>query len=67
MIWYKENTDQLYSILETSEKGLSVAEASARLKKYGENQLSIKKDSIWKIILEPFKNVFEKRAKGTSG
>lgn len=58
MIWYKENTEQLYEILETSEKGLSDAEASARLEKYGENRLLIKKDSIWKVILEPFKNVF---------
>lgn len=58
MIWYKESTGQLYEILETSEKGLSRAEASARLRKYGENQLAIKKDSIWKILLEPFRNVF---------
>lgn len=58
MIWYKENTEQLYKILETSEKGLSKTEASDRIKKYGENQLAIKKDSIWKILLEPFRNVF---------
>lgn len=58
MIWYKENTEQLYEILETSEKGLSSTEASARLKRYGENQLAIKKDSIWRIIIEPFKSVF---------
>jgi Ca2+-transporting ATPase len=58
MIWYKENTEQLYEILETSEKGLTKSEASERLKKYGENQLAIKKDSIWKIIIEPFRSVF---------
>lgn len=58
MIWYKENTEQLYEILETSEKGISKTEALTRIKKYGENQLAIKKDSIWKILLEPFRNVF---------
>lgn len=58
MIWYKENTKKLYEILETSEKGLSSSEIPERIKKYGENQLAIKKESIWKIILEPFKNVF---------
>ena len=58
MIWYKEKTEQLFEILETSNKGLSQAEASSRIKKYGENQLVIKKESIWKIILEPFKSVF---------
>jgi Ca2+-transporting ATPase len=58
MIWYKENLKQLYEILETSENGISKTEASSRIKKYGENQLAIKKDSIWKIIFEPFRNVF---------
>ena len=58
MIWYKENTEQLYENLQTSEQGLSSAEVTKRLKEYGENKLAIKKDSIWKIILEPFKNVF---------
>lgn len=58
MIWYKETAEQLYSHLQTSDKGLSKTEVSARIKKFGENQLALKKDSIWKIILEPFKNVF---------
>jgi Ca2+-transporting ATPase len=58
MLWYKQNTEQLYENLETSENGLSKAEAVLRLKKYGPNQLDIHKDSIWQIILEPFKNVF---------
>ncbi|NCU43950.1 cation-transporting P-type ATPase [Candidatus Saccharibacteria bacterium] len=58
MIWYKEKTERLYEILETSEKGLSKTEASERLEKYGENQLAIKKDSIWRILSEPFRSVF---------
>jgi len=58
MIWYKENTKELYEILETSEAGLSKAEVAIRIKKYGENQLAIKKDSIWKVIFEPFRSVF---------
>lgn len=58
MIWYKENTKELYEILETSDKGLTNTEVSIRLRKYGENRLAIKKDSIWKIIFEPFRNVF---------
>jgi P-type Ca2+ transporter type 2C len=58
MIWYKENTEKLYELLETSDKGLSKAEASERLKKYGENQLAIKKTSFWRILIEPFRSVF---------
>src|SRR3989344_5115451 len=58
MIWYKENVEQLYEILETSEKGLSSAEAQERLKKYGPNQLIIKKEPLWRVIVEPFRSAF---------
>ena len=58
MIWYKENTEQLYKILETSENGLSSAEARERLKKYGPNQLVIKKEPSWRVIVEPFRSAF---------
>ncbi len=58
MIWYKENSEQLYDILETSEKGLSKSESTKRLEKYGPNQLAIKKEPFWRIIIEPFKSVF---------
>ena len=58
MIWYKENTDELYEILETSETGLSKNEADKRLLEYGLNQLSIKKEPLWRIIIEPFKGLF---------
>ncbi len=58
MIWYKENIEQLYDILESSQKGLSSSESIKRLKKYGPNQLAIKKESLWRIIIEPFKTAF---------
>lgn len=58
MIWYKENKEQLYEILETSQQGLTAHEATSRLKKYGPNQLAIKKEPLWKILIEPFSNVF---------
>lgn len=58
MIWYQQNTEQLNEILGTSGEGLSKSEASSRLKKYGHNKLVIKKDSLWRIIVEPFRNVF---------
>lgn len=58
MGWYQQTTEELYDALETSEQGLPTVEASARLKKYGPNQLAVKKDSLWKIIFEPFKSIF---------
>jgi len=58
MVWYKQNTEQLYTMLDTGESGISVGEAKIRLKQYGLNQLKIKKDPLWRIIIEPFRNVF---------
>lgn len=58
MVWYKQTTESLYQILETSENGLSTADAQQRLQKYGPNQLSVRKQSIWSIIIEPFRSVF---------
>src|SRR5680860_13004 len=58
MLWYKQNTEQLYTMLDTGDNGISFSEAVTRLKQYGPNQLVIKKDPLWRIIIEPFKNVF---------
>ncbi len=58
MTWYKQNTEQLYEILETSDRGISSQEASNRLNKYGANQLAIKTEPFWRILVEPFRNVF---------
>jgi len=58
MLWYKQDTRQLYDNLETSEKGLSSFDANLRLKKYGYNRLAIKKESLWLIIIAPFKDIF---------
>lgn len=58
MIWYQQNNEQLFKALNTSDDGISDDDVLVRIKKYGYNQLLIKKDSIWKIIFSPFKDVF---------
>lgn len=58
MIWYKETAEKLFEILETSNKGLETSEVKKRLKKYGYNQLNIKKDPFWRVIIEPFRSIF---------
>jgi len=58
MLWYKQKIEQLYDILETSENGLSDSDVAKRYKIYGPNQLVISKEPFWRIIIEPFKNVF---------
>ncbi|HZJ34443.1 MAG TPA: HAD-IC family P-type ATPase, partial [Candidatus Angelobacter sp.] len=58
MLWYKQNTEQLYEVFDTGDSGLSSEEALSRLGEYGQNQLAIKKESIWKVIIAPFKDIF---------
>lgn len=58
MIWYKQKIKTIYETLNTSELGLTELEAKVRLKKYGPNQLAIKGEPLWRIIVEPFRSVF---------
>ncbi len=58
MIWYKETAEDLYRILKSSKSGLTDQEAQKRLKEYGPNQLAIHKTPLWRIIIEPFNNIF---------
>ncbi len=58
MLWYRETEQKLFEILETSNHGLSKPEVTQRQKEYGLNQVAAKKDSIWKVIFEPFANAF---------
>lgn len=58
MTWYNLTIEQLYRTLGTSSEGLAKSEIAPRIKKYGENRLIVRKDSIWKLLFEPFRNVF---------
>ena len=58
MIWYQQKTEDLYHILDSSERGLPAAESRKRLLSYGPNKLAMKKTPFWKIIIEPFLDVF---------
>lgn len=58
MLWYTETKQKLYEIFQTSDDGLSPAAVDQRQKEYGLNQLGIRGESIWKVIFEPFRNVF---------
>lgn len=50
--WYNLSSEEALASLETSLKGLSDEEASARLKRDGKNELPRKKrDGFWKILL----------------
>jgi len=58
MTWYKQKLEDVYKTLDTSENGLTSEGIPKRVEKYGLNQVAVAKDSIWKVIIEPFKNVF---------
>ena len=56
--WHAMTSEEAAMILQTSEEGLTDAEASARLAKYGKNDLRQKKPkSIWKMILDQLTEV----------
>jgi Ca2+-transporting ATPase len=58
MFWYKESIEEVFTTLSASQDGLSTSEAAIRIVKYGENKLEFRSKPIWKIILEPFSNIF---------
>lgn len=43
--WYQRNTDEVFQALETSSNGITAAQATERLKKYGYNEVKIKKQN----------------------
>lgn len=56
--WYNLKTEEVLKKLETSTNGLNEKEVLNRIEQFGRNELiAEKKDSIWKLLLEQFKNV----------
>lgn len=58
MLFYQKTTDETLAAVGGSTGGLSSKEAKKRLKKYGENSITVKGGSLWRKIIEPFWNVF---------
>ena len=50
MDWYKKDISRVFEELVTSEKGLSVSEAKARIEKYGQNKLPEQKTESFLIV-----------------
>ena len=58
MPFYNVSIETAYKNLNTSPDGLSRREAARRIDQYGRNALKIKRDPIWTILIEPFRNIF---------
>lgn len=58
MLYYSHSAQQTLDLLKSSTNGLSHAEAKRRLHEYGFNEIQLQRTPLWRIILEPFANVF---------
>lgn len=58
MLFYHSTIDKVYETLRTSPDGLSVREAAERLRRNGRNIVVVKSEPWWRIVIEPFRNVF---------
>lgn len=58
MSHYAHTLQKVLTTLQSTSKGLSAQEAERRLAIYGKNKMQVQKQPLWRIIIEPFANVF---------
>lgn len=58
MLFYHKSVEATYDLLKTSPDGLAPREVTKRLEKYGPNEIVVKGEPLWRILVEPFRNVF---------
>lgn len=58
MLFYQQTPEETLRDVSSSLEGLSRAEVTHRLEKYGPNEIKIKGEPLWKKIVEPFASVF---------
>lgn len=58
MHFYQSSSDEALRRLGSSSSGLSAAEVQRRQKRYGLNIIKVQPEPLWRIILEPFLDIF---------
>lgn len=58
MLFYHQSVEDTYKELRSGPDGITRAEASHRLQVYGQNSLKIKREPLWRTLIEPFANIF---------
>lgn len=58
MHFYQSSSDEALRRLSSSDGGLSAAEVQRRQKRYGLNIIKVQSEPLWRIILEPFLDIF---------
>lgn len=56
--WHALGVKQIFSELQSNQVGLGENAAQDRLKQYGPNELSVKRTSLFRTIIEPFTSAF---------
>ena len=58
MHFYQSSSDEALRRLSSSDSGLSATEVQRRQKRYGLNIIKVQSEPLWRIILEPFLDIF---------
>lgn len=58
MQYYNQTAAAALTALESSRRGLSSAQAARRLQTHGPNELKPPKTPLWRVIIEPFADIF---------
>lgn len=58
MLYYNKTVPQTIKELSSSKKGLSSIDAKKRLTTYGMNAIHVKRDPLWRKLIEPFAGIF---------
>ncbi|GAA1706671.1 calcium-translocating P-type ATPase, PMCA-type [Microbacterium sediminicola] len=58
MRYYEASTESVLDDLGSSTAGLRAAEANARLDRDGRNEVTVQGEPLWRILIEPFWNIF---------
>ena len=58
MQYYNQTAAAALAALESSRRGLSSAQAARRLQTHGPNELRPPKTPLWRVIIEPFADIF---------
>lgn len=56
--YYNQSVDEVLSLLDANDGGLTSKEATSRLEQFGPNKLVIKGVPLWKKVIEPFRSIF---------
>lgn len=56
--YYTKTVEQAFEELKSSPEGLAATEVQERLRQYGPNRIVVKGEPLWRIILEPFVDIF---------